>query len=846
MTIVFNAHKKQLAILVSTACLTMGSAFASNCGGATTNNVTVVSSDASTTCTLAEGESILIENHASLKQIHGGDSIGIYVAGGVHAGQIENRGNISKDVAGILVENSVANGILNTGTIDGTVVIKGAGIKEQLINNGQIIGKDDIAIFINGGDIAKGIVNDVNGRITSNDFGIALYSANVGGILNAGRIDTAANGWGIYVGFSSTVTGDIINSGTLNIGGAYGIVLNTATVEGSLINTGTIYAPGATAISIEDSELRGKIINSGTIIGDVALRIVYNPISITVENSGTLDGKVELSRDTLNINGNHARITGAVSDSMSGATININGKFTSENTFDVGTFNIAKGGTFNAGHHVTVANALNNNGTLAVRAGTPLIVTGNYTQAADAMFRTEVLSATDYGQMIVSGNAALAANTGIDVRVSSLAKLAPNITLAGIIQAGTLQASTFKVTDDSALFDFKGVVNGNNVDLMVSQASTVYGSTVENRNFVGAGAARELDKLIAGSTGDGDMGAVVTALGRLPSSKHVSDAVKQTLPLMTGATASAAAAAINQTGRIVQARQDANLGLSTGEDVISDKQIWAKPFGSWAKQGDRNGVSGFDASTGGIVVGADGVLTEHDRLGAAFAYAHTKVSGNDSVAAQSAKIDSYQAMLYGSHSIDERTELSWQGDLGLNRTDGERAINFGGLNRRAASNYNGWSAHVGTGVARVFSLNDVISVAPSLRLDYTSISNRGYTESGAGVLNLQVGSQRTEELIVAAESKLSYAVSTDATIVANLGVGYNLLAKSAQITSSFVGGGAAFTTEGLEPSPWTVRGGAGLILHRQGGTEVTARYDAEANRTGFNNQTVSLKVRQSF
>jgi len=27
---------------------------------------------------------------------------------------------------------------------------------------------------------------------------------------------------------------------------------------------------------------------------------------------------------------------------------------------------------------------------------------------------------------------------------------------------------------------------------------------------------------------------------------------------------------------------------------------------------------------------------------------------------------------------------------------------------------------------------------------------------------------------------------------------------------------------------------------------VTARYDAEANRTGFNNQTVSLKVRQSF
>ncbi|WP_198155943.1 autotransporter family protein [Herbaspirillum autotrophicum] len=964
MTIVFNTRKKQLAILISTACLSMSSAFASSCGGVTGGNVTIVNNSTIDTCALAAGESIVIMPTGTLaRDDEYGGSIGVLVSNGISAGVINNQGVIERqssgiqldngtsvtgitnasnamittDETGILIQGATINGQLsNAGTINartGGIQILNGVISQGISNTGSISNNENDGIGIsNSSTITGGIRNGINGTIQSGRAGIMVSDSTVnGGISNAGTIDGGEGGAvhigyggiingnitntgilrnlngdaalrltggtvngkvlnsgtisggefnpGIFVDDSSKITGEIVNdvSGSIlsgNIGitvlrsdiggitnaglidgaeggpGGMGIVVALSTVQGNITNSGTINAANGYAILIQNSTLNGKIINSGTLSGLKAIDIIKDQVPfslnapITIDNSGTLDGAVTLADSILNLNGNTARVTGAVQGV--GSVVNVNGNFSAQNTFDVGTFNVTRGGTFNAAYAIRAADGLNNNGTLAVKANTPFTVDGNYVQAADASFRTEVLSATNYGQMTVNGTAVLAAGTGIDVRVSSLATLAPNTVLAGIIKATALQASTFKVTDDSALFNFAGVVNGNNVDLLVSQASTVYGSTVDNRNFVGAGAARELDKLIAGSNGNGDMGTVVTALGRLSNSKQVSDAVKQTLPLMTGATASAAAAAINQTGRIVQARQDSNLGLSTGEDVISDKQIWAKPFGSWAKQGDRNGVSGFDARTGGLVVGADGVLTEHDRLGAAFAYAHTNVSGNDSSTAQSAKIDSYQAMLYGSHSIDERTELSWQGDLGLNRTDGERGINFGGLNRRATSNYNGWSAHVGTGVARVFSLNDAISVAPSLRLDYTSLTTRGYTETGAGALNLQVDSQRTEELIVAAESKLSYAVAADTTIVANLGVGYNLLAKSAQITSTFVGGGSAFSTEGLEPSPWTLRGGAGLILHRQGGTEVTARYDAEANRSGFSNQTVSLKVRQSF
>jgi outer membrane autotransporter protein len=136
-------------------------------------------------------------------------------------------------------------------------------------------------------------------------------------------------------------------------------------------------------------------------------------------------------------------------------------------------------------------------------------------------------------------------------------------------------------------------------------------------------------------------------------------------------------------------------------------------------------------------------------------------------------------------------------------------------------------------------------MTPSLRIDYTTVKNNGYTETGAGALSLNVDGQRAQELIIGGDAKLMYALSEKFSLSANAGLGYDALAKNAVIVSSFTGGGPAFQTEGVSPSHLVARGGAGVTFNGGKGWEVVGRYDVQA-RSKFTNQTVSLKIRKAF
>lgn len=352
-----------------------------------------------------------------------------------------------------------------------------------------------------------------------------------------------------------------------------------------------------------------------------------------------------------------------------------------------------------------------------------------------------------------------------------------------------------------------------------------------------------LDTLIASGVG-GDTGQVITALGKLSTAKEVADAVSQTLPLATGGTAASVASTMNLTDRVVQARIESNRGLSAGDRYATDRNAWVKPFGSWARQSARDGAAGYEADSGGIIVGADGAVSATDRVGLAFTYAKTKLEGRG-VTAQRADIDMWQLMAYGSHNLDPNTDISWQIDAGANETDGYRAISFGGLTRVADSDYRGVSLHAGTGIGRVVRLSEQANVTPSVRVDYTTVKNKAYTETGAGALNLNVASQRAKQFILYTDAKMNYSPSAAATFSGNLGVGYDFLAEQSAVVASFAGGGASFVTRGIDPKPLFVRAGAGITMLQASGMEITGRYDAEAHR-GFRNQSVSLKLRKQF
>ena len=359
-------------------------------------------------------------------------------------------------------------------------------------------------------------------------------------------------------------------------------------------------------------------------------------------------------------------------------------------------------------------------------------------------------------------------------------------------------------------------------------------------NVQALGAANVLGQIFASDPG----GAVAAFFVPLTSNAAVNDAVTQTLPLPTAGSQGAAGAALGGISRVVQARIESNRGLSSGDTFYGDKNIWMKPFGSSANQDDRNGASGYKANTSGLAFGADATVSNTTRVGASIAYAAATADSKSSVAPNSANVDVYQLIGYGSHSLDPNTEINFQAGIGQNINKGQRSLKFAGVT--ASSSFNSMVTTVGAGVGRNYKLSEATGFTPSVRADYTRIKDDAYTESGAGALNLNVAERATEELILAIDGKLTHQLAGGTTVTANMGLGYDTMNKQGSITAAFAGApGLAFTTTGIDASPWLARGGVGVATKTQGDVEVSARYDLEY-RQDFLNQTVSVKARWAF
>jgi outer membrane autotransporter protein len=168
------------------------------------------------------------------------------------------------------------------------------------------------------------------------------------------------------------------------------------------------------------------------------------------------------------------------------------------------------------------------------------------------------------------------------------------------------------------------------------------------------------------------------------------------------------------------------------------------------------------------------------------------------------------------------------------------------MGSHAQSSYHSLSEQLGVGIAHTMKLSDVNTFTPTARVDYTTVHNNGYTESGAGSLDLIVDSSTVNEMIISTDGKFTHNVDEHTILTANLGVGYDALNKQSSIVSAFAGDPtASFTTLGMNPSPWIARGGLGFV-HTEKTTEVTLRYDVDASTSHFVGQTVSARFRWSF
>lgn len=791
--------------------------------------------------------------------IHGAGS-GIDLSQATIVGHLTNAGTIIGDDIGIFFDDGAAFNLINSGRIEGTGyagiefsygdqwtghltntgTISGgtAGVyiweyftvDGSLTNSGLIEGLDSSdgrGIFMDSSATLTGnIINQAGGTIVGGVDGITVYDSShlLGGITNSGLIH-GISGVGVFIDSGSTVVGSIVNeaSGTIE-GGLSGVRVST------------------------DSTFTGGIVNHGLISGGTHSLLLENTSgAFTVTNTGTLQGAAEIGLNTLDLNGTAGRVIGSISGT--GGTVNINGTFTSEGAIDVGTVNVATGGVFNMNHDVgAAAGGFNNAGLVYVPAAVSAKnVTGDYTQAAAGVYRIGLVDgASNYGKLAVSGNVNLTSGATVDVKIVGAPQIASGAVIPGVIVAGgtlTATPADITVTDDSVFYDFTASTtrDAKALDLVTAVDSTGLVKAVGPETPAANGVAGALQTMFNEGIPT-PMQPLFDALGTM-TPEEVKTAVAQLVPTLAGAGSQAGVNALHSMNKIIQARVESNHGLSSGDNA-PDKYMWLRGFGGWADQNDRGGVSGFKSRTGGMVIGADAPVTDKVRAGGAFTYARSNINGNSATAPNSVDVDTYELVGYASYNLDPQTDINYQFDIGQNKAKSQRQILFNSTT--ALSNFDSVAVHGSVGIGRVFPLAEHTNMTPSVRVDYTHMRTEGYEETGAGPLNLAVEAQTYREFLFTGDFKLAHQLSKHTKLVGNVSASYDFVNKQAQTTSSFVGGGPTFVTDGLKVSPWLYRAGIGLIHEDVSGMEYSARYDAEARTSGYLNQTVSVRLRWTF
>ena len=827
----------------------------------------------------------------------GGDAA-FWFFGGL-AGTLNNSGTISANpasgvgaasVAGVVVQGDLSGSLINSGTISATASspwVSGVYIWASvtapgvLTNSGTISasnsGKGGNAAAVYVADDVSGTINN-SGTMTASAsgmsaeaYGVYVYRDLDGSINNSGTITASAFGsnaeaYGTYV--KDDLAGTINNSGTISAVASSGsgsdfeaTGILASTLSGTLTNSGTISASASNGFSFEATGIRvgslaGTINNSGTISAAASVGYAFEAMGIrvgalvgTLTNSGTISATAS--------NGSGFRAYGIRVDTLDGA-LNNSGRISATaregSAYSIyapaaggkGTINNLAGGQLIGSLAIGTGVAVNNAGTISIPALSPSLfnssIGGNYTQQAGGLLTLGARSAGSYNFLTVSGTANFTASPTVGIHATPDNTLTVGDTLVAVVSAGTLTGPATYTVVGTPLFTFSGVQNGSGIDVTVTSKSTFSG-------VLGNALGNTLDGLVPGyASGTGAMDPLLDALYSTNSRDELDTATQNISPGISDGLTQSTFGTLQNMGRIVQSRQSANRGLSSGDLFYGDRQFWFKPFGSRADQGNHSGVTGYDAKTYGMLFGADGEISKTTRVGLAFGYARSDVESNNSGSIkQSGDVDSYQLTGYGNYSVDDRTDLSFQAGYGYHRNDSRRVIRVGLMDTEVAkADYNGWSAHLGAALSRSYPLNPATTVIPTLRADYLHVSSKGYTESGAGVLNLEVKSSNADAFILGADAKVVYALSDTAKLTANLGVGYDVINDRNSVTSAFVGGGAAFSTKGIDQSPWIIRGGLGYVMAKSKAMEVSARYDFETRSSEFTHQTASINLRMPF
>lgn len=741
-----------------------------------------------------------------------------------------------------------------------------------------------------GGTVAANMINitgtgttrfpdDVTGALNFNGDATASLAANA---KIVGSVTTATDGQGTLAFDQTTVNTQLV-SGSIGSSSAAIRALNidiAAAVEVTLGDD--VYADNIGVTGVGTLVAQGDVTtNTLNVANDATVKFTsgnnFTGNMITAaDNAGTL----EFSGGTSIITGNIGDVVGnafkalTVGSGASGDSATFSGNIAAKNIFvnNLATFSTARAITVNAQTGFT------NNGILAL--SDTLTLTGGGTAELGGSINSALVMLSDSyaNNTVVNAAQMTTVDTTNTITVTPHAAFVNGSLILLDTNAGTGSAddrAKYTVTG-SSLADYTISVDANNDVILTAEprATTLTTPTSTQLVEVAANNIKQLAKTTqkyntatgvvynskssANSYGDSSPGWAKVTDGTTGTDSATTSTSNDVLG--DRGVEGVAEDLIKHQGREEEYEKkkkdlddskesDEKTGNNSGDALFADSSFWAALYTDDGEKKDNNGAGGYDSDSDGLVIGWNrqyGSGKSISNVGASLGYSSSNIDFK-STSMSASHTDAVMASVTGSRNIGENYYglIEWVVAYGRNRNEAKRMTP---ANSIASAKYD--SRVLFADLTYLVPMNLYSwSVTPKTGLSWTSVSNEGYAETGAGGLNMQVGSTNSKIVTATAGADFARYFNIGKGILvpkASVYGSYDVKNDAVSVTGGLVSGGPIAAMTGAKPEKLGLNVGLGLAFSTKDETHSWGIDYLGDFKPRYRNHTASLSYRLKF
>jgi outer membrane autotransporter protein len=282
---------------------------------------------------------------------------------------------------------------------------------------------------------------------------------------------------------------------------------------------------------------------------------------------------------------------------------------------------------------------------------------------------------------------------------------------------------------------------------------------------------------------------------------------------------------LNNGGKIMLAASGESSGLLSSDPSLKHS-LWVKAFGARGDQDLMDAFAGYKAETGGMAIGSDMMLPSQWVVGGAFTWAATDVSMADYRSGDGAKIDSYQLTAYATRDFGR-----WYAEgmlaYAIQNYETSRITGMSGI---AQGDFDGSQVAARVTAGMPLAIGHDLTLIPLAGLEWDHIKQDAYTETGAGALSMNIAeasADRVRSLVGAKLESRREIAGYQVKPSVQVGWRHEFDNDGINTTSTFTGGGGAFTTVGQDLPEDRFHLGFGVAVSKTNRALVSLQLDTE-------------------